>query len=89
MFFVRSYCLYGFCVRFCFVFLCIYVSPRLPSSGNRRVYVVCFNLYSFVIYCFLFGCCVICYSQSFYFLCEGGGFVDLPCIKLYVRVPIA
>nr|AAA86395.1 ribosomal protein S12 [Crithidia fasciculata] len=86
IFFIRGFYLYGLCLRL-FIFLCVYyISPRLPSSGNRRLCCSIFWLSNIIFYVSVFFCCIyfVVFSQQL-FIVEGGGFIDLPGIKYYSR----
>nr|QMU23874.1 putative ribosomal protein subunit 12 [Trypanosoma lewisi] len=88
MFFLRMWFLYGCCLRFVLFVLCYYMSPRLPSSGNRRVLYAVFYLYNFVWLVRCFFCCFFVGIAFALFIIEGGGFIDLPGIKYYTRILI-
>nr|QOY44574.1 ribosomal protein S12 [Vickermania ingenoplastis] len=83
MFFVRMWFLYGLCLRFCIVLFFVFMSPRLPSSGNRRLCFCCFYWNLFV---WFFRCFYCCFSFLPLVVFEGGGFIDLPGIKMYSRL---
>nr|AFD61592.1 ribosomal protein S12 [Wallaceina sp. Wsd] len=85
LFFCRSLYLYGLCCRFCLFISIFYVSPRLPSSGNRRIVLAVFYLYNFVWVIRVFFCCVFSVGLFSLFIIEGGGFIDCPGLKLFTR----
>uniref|UniRef100_A0AB38YK97 Ribosomal protein S12 n=1 Tax=Blastocrithidia nonstop TaxID=2592485 RepID=A0AB38YK97_9TRYP len=71
--------MYFVCNRVC---LCIFKSPRLPSSGNRLFFYVFFKLYNLLLYFFVV-CCIFFFIFVLGF--EGGGFIDVPGGKLFTR----
>nr|ACJ47216.1 ribosomal protein S12 [Leishmania donovani] len=83
MYFVRVLYLYGLCVRFLFFSLVLYLSPRLPSSGNRRCLYAISIMFN-ILWIFLVFCCVF-FVVHLLFIVEGGGFIDLPGVKYFSR----